>query len=62
MKVKYTINNYILGAKLKTTPIHKIIKQERIDSRHTLIVYNDVNEKEIQFINKVLTYKGTIIE
>ena len=31
MKVQFTVNNYVLGAKVKTTPTHKIIEQNRID-------------------------------
>ena len=62
MKVKYIINNYVLGVKLKTTPVHKIVKQERIDKSHTEIIYDDISEREKQFIEKVLTYKGTIIK
>lgn len=61
MKVQFTVNNYVLGAKVKTTPIHKIVEQNRIDKSHTVIVYDEISERELQFIEKVLTYKGKVI-
>lgn len=57
MKVCYIINNYQLGAKLKTTYIDKIVKQERMDSNHIKIVY-EVNEREKQFIDRVFGKNG----
>ena len=53
MKVRYIVNNYQKGAKLKTCPTHKIIDIENIDNKHTSVIF-DVNEREIEFINKVL--------
>lgn len=61
MKVKFTVNNYTLGAKVKSTPIDKIISQERIDKVHTELVY-EINDREKQFCEKVLAKKGEIIE
>ena len=61
MKVKFTVNNYMLGAKVKSTPTDKIISQERIDKAHTEIVY-EINEREKQFCEKVLAKKGEVIE
>ena len=61
MKVQFTVNNYVLGAKVKTTPTHKIISQERTDKTHTIIVYDEISERELQFIEKVLSYKGIIL-
>ena len=61
MKVQFTVNNYVLGAKVKTTPTHKITNQERTDKTHTVIVYDEISERELQFIEKVLSYKGKII-
>lgn len=60
MKVRYIVNNYQKGAKLRTCPIDKIIDMENIDNKHTSVVF-DVNEREIEFINKVLAKKGEII-
>lgn len=60
MKVKYIINNYQKGSKLKTCPIHKIISTENINSKHTLVIF-DINEREMEFINKVLAKKGEIL-
>ena len=61
MKVKFTVNNYMLGAKVKSTPTDKIISQERIDKTHTEIVY-EITDREIQFCEKVLAKKGEVIE
>lgn len=61
MKVKFTVNNYMLGAKVKSTPTDKIVSQERIDKAHTEIVY-EINDREKQFCEKVLAKKGEVIE
>ena len=61
MKVKFTVNNYMLGAKVKSTPTDKIVSQERIDKAHTEIVY-EINDRERQFCEKVLAKKGEVIE
>ena len=60
MKVRYIVNNYQKGAKLKSCPTHKIIGMENIDNKHTSVIF-DVNEREMEFINKVLAKKGEII-
>lgn len=60
MKVRYIVNNYQKGAKLKICPTHKIIDMKNIDSKHTSVIF-DVNEREMEFINKVLAKKGEII-
>lgn len=61
MKVKFTVNNYMLGAKVKSTPTDKIVSQERVDKAHTEIVY-EINDREKQFCEKVLAKKGEVIE
>ena len=61
MKVKFTVNNYMLGAKVKSTPTDKIVSQERIDKAHTEIVY-EINDREKQFCEKVLAKKEKVIE
>lgn len=61
MQYAVIVNNYQLGAKVRTTPIHKIVSQERIDSKHTRIVY-DVNERERCFIEKVLARRLTVVQ
>lgn len=57
MEVRFVVNNYTLGAKVKSTPTDKIVSQNRIDKLHTEIVY-DINEKEKKFCEKVLAKKG----
>lgn len=61
MKVKFTVNNYMLGAKVKSTPTDKIVSQERIDKAHTEIVY-EITDREKQFCEKVLAKNGEVIE
>ena len=61
MKVRFVVNNYTLGAKMKSTPTDKIVSQERIDKAHTEIVY-EINDREKQFCEKVLAKKGKVIE
>lgn len=62
MKVKYTINNYQVGAKLNTTPVHKIVEQNRINKKCVEITYNGVTEREKQFIDKVFARKGVEVQ
>lgn len=57
MKVRFVVNNYTLGAKVRLTPTDKIVSQERIDKTHTEIVY-EINDREKQFCEKVLAKKG----
>lgn len=61
MKVLYTVNNYQLGGKIKTTPTDRIISQNRIDKSHTEIVYDFETERQKEFCDKVLSKKGKII-
>lgn len=61
MTVEFMVNNYQIGAKVKTTPTHKITSRERINSRCTVIRYSDVSEREVQFIEKILARKAKII-
>lgn len=62
MTYKVIVNNYQLGGKVRTTPTHKIVSQERLDSKHTVIVYGDINDRERQFIEKVLAKKLVMVE
>lgn len=61
MKVKFIVNNYTLGAKVKSTPTDKIVSQKRIDKTYTEIVY-DINESEKKFCEKVLAKKGEVLQ
>ena len=62
MTYRVTVNNYQLGGKVRTTPTHKIVSQKRIDSKHTVIIYGDINDRERQFIEKVLAKKLVLVE
>lgn len=62
MKIKFIINNYQLGAKIKTTPMHKIISQNRLDKYHTEVVYNELTENEKKFCEKILSRQGMVID
>lgn len=57
MKVKFVVNNYTLGSRVRSTPTDKIVEQNRIDKSHTEIIY-DLSEREIAFCEKVLARKG----
>ena len=54
----WTVNNYMLGAKVPSTPTDKIIEQKRIDRNHTEITYI-LNEREREFVEQVLARRGT---
>lgn len=58
MKITYVINNYTLGSYFKSTPQQYLIHAERIDSRHTKVVYDVPNSKVADTIDKMLCYKG----
>ena len=62
MTYRVIVNNYQLGGKVRTTPTHKIIFQERIDSKHTVITYGDINDRERQFIERVLAKRLEVVE
>lgn len=58
MKVRYIVNNYMLGAKVRSTQTEKIVAQNRIDKNKTKLVYDFINMKEKEFCDKVLSKKG----
>ena len=61
MKVRFVVNNYTLGAKVRSTPTDKIVSQNRIDKTRTEIVY-EINDREKQFCEKVLAKKGEVLQ
>jgi hypothetical protein len=58
MKVRYIVNNYMLGAKVRSTQTEKIVAQNRIDKNKTELVYDFINMKEKEFCDRVLSRKG----
>ena len=62
MKVLYTVNNYMLSAKVKSTQTDKIISQNRIDKAHIDIVYQFENIRQKECCDKILAKNGKIIE
>lgn len=60
MRVMYTINNYQLGSRMRTTPVDKIVEKQRVDKTHTQVIY-EINEREKQFIDKCYAKIGRII-
>lgn len=62
MKVLYTVNNYMLGAKVKSTLTDKIISQNRIDKAHTEIIYQFENIRQKESCDRILAKNGKIIE
>lgn len=61
MKVEYIINNYTLGSYFKCTPLHYLILKERVDSRHTRVVYDVPNEKVKNTIDRMLSRSGKVL-
>lgn len=61
MKAKFIVNNYTLGAKVKSTPTDKIISQKRIDKSHTEIIYELSSIRELDSCRKILSTKEIII-
>ena len=59
MLYKITINNYSLGARLRMTPTDKIVSQERISPKATVITYDLRTKGEVEFIEKVFARKMT---
>ena len=62
MTIRYSINNYTLGAKLRTCPTECIISQERVDKGHTDVTFlfpdDRKGENQKAFTDKVLAKKG----
>lgn len=61
MKVRYVVNNYQLGGKVKSTPTDRIIYQNRLDRNLTEIVYELETDRQKEFCDKVLSKRGTIL-
>ena len=61
MKVRFVVNNYTLGAKVRSTPTDKIVSQKRIDPKRMEIVY-EITDSEKRFCERVLAKKGEVIE
>lgn len=57
MRHSVILNNYQIGAKLKTAPIHKIIKQGRISSKATKVVFEELTRNEIILCEKLFGSK-----
>jgi len=57
MQYKVIINNYQKGAKLRTTPIHKIVSQNTIGNNRHEIIYDLDSDREKEFIEKVFNKK-----
>lgn len=60
MKVRYTINNYQLGSRMRMTPVDKIVEKKRVDKSHIQVTY-EINEREKQFIDKCYAKIGSVI-
>lgn len=53
MKHSIILNNYQLGAKLKSTPTHKIVEQERISPKATKVVFEGLTSSEFILCNRL---------
>lgn len=56
---QFVVNNYMVGSRLRSTPTHKISRQERIDPKHTIIEFSGLTKRELESIEKILAKKGT---
>lgn len=53
----FVINNYQKGAKLKSSPVHKIVNIIPLGSNHHKVTYKDLTHNEWIFINKLFGRK-----
>lgn len=58
---QFIVNNYMVGSRLRSTPTHKISKQERIDPKHTVIEFSGLTKRELESIEKILAKKGKVL-
>lgn len=54
MKVKYVLNNAMMGSRFKSLPQDKVISKNRIDPYHTEVILELVNQKQLDNINRML--------
>ena len=52
----------MLGAKVKSTQVDKIVSQNRIDKSHVKIIYDFNNMKQKECCDKILSKNGKVIE
>lgn len=57
MQIKIIANNYIYG-KIKNQLKFYIVEVNKIDNKHHEIIFEVNNQKEIEMIEKILTYKA----
>lgn len=62
MKTEFVINNYVLGARLRMCPTHKVVSKERVDERHTSVVFENLTASERILCEKALARKGKDID
>ena len=60
-KVNFYLNNYQIGSVIKQTRTDKIISKERINSKCTIVTYDDLTLAEVQFAEKVFTKKANVL-
>lgn len=54
MKVKYILNNAMMGGKFRSLPQDYLISKTRIDPYHTEVVFDFVNQKQLDNVNRML--------
>lgn len=54
MKVKYILNNAMMGSYFKLLPQDKVISKNRIDPYHTEVILELVNQKQLDNVNRML--------
>lgn len=54
MKVKYILNNAMMGGKFRSLPQDYLISKTRIDPYHTEVVFDFVSQKQLDNVNRML--------
>lgn len=54
MKVKYTLNNAMMGGKFRSLPQDYLVSKTRIDPYHTEVVFDFVNQRQLDNVNRML--------
>lgn len=62
MLVTYTLNNYTVGAKLRTAPLECLVSKVKVDRYHTDVVFKLSTQKQKDFCDKLFAKQGKILE
>lgn len=57
MRYEVTVNNYMIGSRVKSTPTHKIISKEVIAKNKIRLIYELDSIREKESIERILAKK-----